>query len=94
MHSRIGASGPACGYRRSTEPRERILEYALNGASIGLPLPSTETRAIIVQHELQRASRHHIKNYPRWTESQAIQDHVSCDVVRGISSIPGTSCWN
>ena len=44
-----------------------VLEHALHGAAIGLPLPPAEARAIIVQHELQRASRHRTESYPHAT---------------------------
>ena len=50
--------------RAGAEPAERVLEHALHGAAIGLPLPPAEARAVIVQHELQRASRHRTESYP------------------------------
>src|SRR5688500_5687436 len=43
-----------CGFH-SAQTLESLFDDALDGALLGLSLPSTESRAVIVQHELHGA---------------------------------------
>lgn len=65
MHPGIGSPGSECRDRLGAQLAERGFEHPLYGAPIRLALPPAEVRAIVVQHELQRASRHRPESYLR-----------------------------
>jgi hypothetical protein len=63
MYPGIGSPGAERRDGPGAQPAERSFEHPLHGAPIGLALPPAEVRAIVVQHELQRASRHRPESY-------------------------------
>jgi len=72
VHAGIGATGAKSGGGLRADPAECRFEHALHGAPVRLPLPPAEARAVVVQHELHRASRHRGKKYPTALVCQAI----------------------
>jgi tRNA pseudouridine38-40 synthase len=59
FHARVGASRAGHRDRASAQSCERRLQLALHRASVALPLPPGEARAVVVQHELHGARRLH-----------------------------------
>lgn len=58
VHARVRPSGAECRNGRATQSIECLLHDPLNGALIGLPLPSAESSTVVVQHELHGALGH------------------------------------
>ena len=58
VHAGVGPPGAECRDRRATQSLECLLHDPLNGALVGLPLPSLEACAVVVQNELHGALGH------------------------------------
>ncbi len=58
VHAGVGPARTQRRDRRGAEALERRLQNALNRALFRLPLPSTEPRPVVVQHELHGAFGH------------------------------------
>ncbi|MEX2154363.1 MAG: hypothetical protein WD825_13570, partial [Gemmatimonadaceae bacterium] len=58
VNTGVGATRTERGGLVATQSLERVLDDALDGALLGLSLPATESRAVIVQNELHGTLRH------------------------------------
>jgi hypothetical protein len=63
MHPCIGPTGAERGSRLRAQAAQRVFQNPLHGPPVRLPLPPAEASAVVVQHELQHASRHRVKSY-------------------------------
>jgi hypothetical protein len=55
VDSSISAAGAMHLHRSALEPRQRVLEQALNGRPLRLPLPADKLRPVIGKGQLERS---------------------------------------
>jgi hypothetical protein len=58
VYAGVGSTGAQRRDSGSTQPLERVFQDTLNRPLLRLPLPSAETRPVVVQHELHGALGH------------------------------------
>src|SRR4051812_704296 len=76
MHTGVGSSGAECRNGASTQSLECLLHDPLNGALVGLSLPTAESCPVVVQDELHGTLGHCTKT----TGARgAVKQRASCD---------------